>query len=722
MTEKDIEIIKKFVKFCAKKLKIKTVPKIILTSKKDDVKTTGGYRRGEKPEIIAYTKGRHRVDICRSVGHEMEHHKQREDERFDDTEQIQDVGGELEDDANAVAGRLIKQFAYAGNMNIYENKQIITEGRLETAKRQFPGVKEDLIDYISANDPSENNKYLTWIIRQLRKEELITPNKDPKEIVEQILASVKQYEELLPYYLSKNLNYDTVDEQIRRNPKDINSFTSLEELDKVNGILLPLHQQQKLDDDKIKGVEQIYSGPTFLIVHPRNNKSICYYGSDTRFCRPSDNSGVEAMKHIGTDYLVFVINRNIKGPNSIYNKIAVLVPKNPLLPFKYILSNDSEVNLDTITTEYDEINEAVKIINFWAETKHKYTTGEFATRYPQKYVLSKYTKDEILGHYKGLENFPMTKIAYNNGVQSELYYVGDLHQVVAAARETYKAQITTNPKLIYRYSTLLPSVMQYDKLKERVYDVMGFNDIYIDSNELRKKIRDYYPVPPIKLKTAKIDENNDSLHRLKIIDNELAEIKEKITNIKHFSNKVQREADKINKGLAINKEKLETLQIRSKQIKPDSEKYGEVMNRISYFENLISIDQKNVGFKETTVMEYKTTIINFEEQIKKLSEEYTTIVSTLENDHKDKINYEYSKDQIKQAKDKIARNIMSDPMKWIKYIKIKPDELIDYIYIDDMVTLIAEEFKVNIKSFWNYKFLNKIDNNGIDYYIFKDAD
>ena len=121
-------------------------------------------------------------------------------------------------------------------------------------------------------------------------------------------------------------------------------------------------------------------------------------------------------------------------------------------------------------------------------------------------------------------------------------------------------------------------------------------------------------------------------------------------------------------------------------------------------------------------MEYKTTIINFEEQIKKLSEEYTTIVSTLENDHKDKINYEYSKDQIKQAKDKIARNIMSDPMKWIKYIKIKPDELIDYIYIDDMVTLIAEEFKVNIKSFWNYKFLNKIDNNGIDYYIFKDAD
>jgi hypothetical protein len=76
MTDKDIKIIKKFVKFCAKKLKIKNIPKIILTSKKDEVKTTGGYRRGEKPEIIAYTKGRHRVDICRSIGHELKHHKQ----------------------------------------------------------------------------------------------------------------------------------------------------------------------------------------------------------------------------------------------------------------------------------------------------------------------------------------------------------------------------------------------------------------------------------------------------------------------------------------------------------------------------------------------------------------------------------------------------------------------------------------------------------------------
>jgi hypothetical protein len=61
------------------------------------------------------------VDICRSIAHELTHNKQREIESFKMDEKVQNIGGWIEDEANAKAGILIKDFAINfGNDKLYE--------------------------------------------------------------------------------------------------------------------------------------------------------------------------------------------------------------------------------------------------------------------------------------------------------------------------------------------------------------------------------------------------------------------------------------------------------------------------------------------------------------------------------------------------------------------------------------------------------------------------
>jgi hypothetical protein len=70
--------------------------------------TTGAYSP-HTHRIMARAEGRALVDLLRTVGHELIH--QRQDELGElSGQQHPDIGGRVEDEANAVAGQLIKQF------------------------------------------------------------------------------------------------------------------------------------------------------------------------------------------------------------------------------------------------------------------------------------------------------------------------------------------------------------------------------------------------------------------------------------------------------------------------------------------------------------------------------------------------------------------------------------------------------------------------------------
>lgn len=104
-----IKLIIKFVGFAAKKLGIESaeiVIRMLHSSPKEPI-TTGAYTPQTKV-ICVIVQGRHFIDYCRTIAHEMTH--QRQDIQGKDFTNVPEIGGEIEDEANAVSGRIVKEF------------------------------------------------------------------------------------------------------------------------------------------------------------------------------------------------------------------------------------------------------------------------------------------------------------------------------------------------------------------------------------------------------------------------------------------------------------------------------------------------------------------------------------------------------------------------------------------------------------------------------------
>lgn len=100
----------RFVKFVKDQLELDTIPVISIQNHRKDLKTTANYDYTKDEKIIKVCmKNRALVDVMRSIAHEMVHHKQYEQGRL--KVQPPDIGGEIEDEANAKAGQYIKMFA-----------------------------------------------------------------------------------------------------------------------------------------------------------------------------------------------------------------------------------------------------------------------------------------------------------------------------------------------------------------------------------------------------------------------------------------------------------------------------------------------------------------------------------------------------------------------------------------------------------------------------------
>jgi hypothetical protein len=99
-----------FVKFVKNQLELESVPTISIQNHREGLKTTANYDYTKENKVVKVcAKNRALVDVMRSIAHELVHHKQFEQGRL--KVQPPDIGGEIEDEANAKAGQYIKMFA-----------------------------------------------------------------------------------------------------------------------------------------------------------------------------------------------------------------------------------------------------------------------------------------------------------------------------------------------------------------------------------------------------------------------------------------------------------------------------------------------------------------------------------------------------------------------------------------------------------------------------------
>jgi cytidyltransferase-like protein len=112
--------IAEFVKFAVNELGIKNLPtvKFSYDTNESREKSTFGYFDPNANHIWVYIKNRNTADILRTLAHELVHHKQGEDNRLE--QGSGETGSEIENEANAQAGILLRKFGKE-NKGIYES-------------------------------------------------------------------------------------------------------------------------------------------------------------------------------------------------------------------------------------------------------------------------------------------------------------------------------------------------------------------------------------------------------------------------------------------------------------------------------------------------------------------------------------------------------------------------------------------------------------------------
>jgi Zn-dependent peptidase ImmA (M78 family) len=103
-------ITNEFVKFVAKELQMKSLPARIKFAGSDYSKEhlSFGTYQPSTDEIVIVKGDRHIADVLRTLAHELVHHKQREEGKPADGRD----GSDVENEANAKAGELMRKFRY----------------------------------------------------------------------------------------------------------------------------------------------------------------------------------------------------------------------------------------------------------------------------------------------------------------------------------------------------------------------------------------------------------------------------------------------------------------------------------------------------------------------------------------------------------------------------------------------------------------------------------
>jgi len=111
MDNKFLEGMRKFLELCVVELQFKSLPKIQWIKNSDLVNgrfTFGTYDPNYKI-ITINISNRHPMDICRTLAHELVHHKQNINGELDHKSGI--TGSKHENEANAAAGVIMRKFA-----------------------------------------------------------------------------------------------------------------------------------------------------------------------------------------------------------------------------------------------------------------------------------------------------------------------------------------------------------------------------------------------------------------------------------------------------------------------------------------------------------------------------------------------------------------------------------------------------------------------------------
>ncbi len=264
-----------FVSFASDKLGLKSMPTVRYKTDDDDYNSFAAYNPSSN-ELSVHTMNRHPMDIFRSVAHELVHHKQNEDGRIGiDIAKEGETGSDIENEANAEAGKIMRWFAKA-NPDMFSRSYVV-EGNTTS----FGGIRglgnvtgevsptvipQYILDNQAYTNQIKNNTSGLWVDDGVQSYWL-----DKKGSVEYRVKAVKGFKTLREN-LNEGINdpgklkaiflaggpgsgKDFVMNSVLAGEglREINSDTAFEFLMKKHGLNMKMPKEEKVERDIVRG-------------------------------------------------------------------------------------------------------------------------------------------------------------------------------------------------------------------------------------------------------------------------------------------------------------------------------------------------------------------------------------------------------------------------------------------------------------------------------------
>jgi len=192
-------------------------------------------------------------------------------------------------------------------------EQVIKEGRLEdTIEKYKDSIDVESIRYFSQKDPSGNNKYLEWMVKNF----LNNQDGNASEIVQAVQcfhSNVNRLSEkhIKAIYNEQNFQNPNTEqkneiERIVKTPKDINSYASYLW---INPMCEYFEELKPATADRVK----IWNNDRWELVSPLTHKASCKYGIHSNWCVSTANT--DYFKRYTQDaVLIFWLDKKEKHP------------------------------------------------------------------------------------------------------------------------------------------------------------------------------------------------------------------------------------------------------------------------------------------------------------------------------------------------------------------------------------------------------------------------
>ncbi len=178
---------------------------------------------------------------------------------------------------------------------------LLFEGRVDDSRKKYPKVGDNTFKYYVNNDPSGNQKYLDWLMKN-------THLKDDDNIIEVFRSRMI---ELVSFFHKKNTYFEV---------KDINAYTPNTLSTKIEDLLAKIKEKE---DEKLAKKQKtvVYDDKDWYVVSPHTWKSSCFYGAGTKWCVASKDRYGHWDKYTKNAILYYVIDKRKTKEDDLY-KVA----------------------------------------------------------------------------------------------------------------------------------------------------------------------------------------------------------------------------------------------------------------------------------------------------------------------------------------------------------------------------------------------------------------